>query len=154
MVWLVGGAFMFALGYEKTGLGRRIALRLVCALGRNTLSLGYAAVFAEAILAPFTPSNTARGAGIIFPIMNNLPPLYDSRPHDPSARKIGGYIMWVAFSADCVTSTLFMTAVPSCIQTESHRHEIQTETLPLSGIWDKSDPLSPSPSATVMIIEE
>jgi hypothetical protein len=25
-VWLVGGAFMLALGYQKTGLGRRIAL--------------------------------------------------------------------------------------------------------------------------------
>jgi L-tartrate/succinate antiporter len=109
-VWLVGGAFMFALGYEKTGLGRRIALWLVRALGRNTLTLGYAAVFAEAILAPFTPSNTARGAGIIYPIVHNLPPLYDSHPNDPSARKIGGYIMWVAFSADCVTATLFMTA--------------------------------------------
>jgi di/tricarboxylate transporter len=28
-VWLVFGAFMFALGYEKTGLGHRIALVMV-----------------------------------------------------------------------------------------------------------------------------
>jgi L-tartrate/succinate antiporter len=109
-VWLVGGAFMFALGYEKTGLGRRIALLLVRAPGRRTLTLGYATTFADAILAPFTPSNTARGAGIIFPIVNSLPSLYDSHPHDRSARKIGGYIMWTTFAADCVTSTLFMTA--------------------------------------------
>jgi L-tartrate/succinate antiporter len=109
-VWLVGGAFMFALGYQKTGLGRRIALLLVRALGKNTLSLGYATTFAEAIMAPFTPSNTARGAGIIFPVVNNLPPLYDSHPHDPSSRRIGGYIMWTTFAANTVTSTLFMTA--------------------------------------------
>jgi len=109
-VWLVGGAFMFALGYEKTGLGRRIALLLVRALGKRTLTLGYATTFADMILAPFTPSNTARGAGIIFPVVNNLPALYDSHPHDASARKIGGYIMWTTFAADCVTSTLFMTA--------------------------------------------
>jgi L-tartrate/succinate antiporter len=109
-VWLVGGAFMFALGYEKTGLGRRIALLLVRALGRRTLTLGYATTFADAILAPFTPSNTARGAGIIFPVVNNLPALYESYPHDRSARKIGGYLMWTTFAADCVTSTLFMTA--------------------------------------------
>ena len=109
-VWLVGGAFMFALGYEKTGLGQRIALLLVRALGKRTLTLGYATTFADMILAPFTPSNTARGAGIIFPVVYNLPALYDSRPHDPSARKIGGYIMWTTFAADCVTSTLFMTA--------------------------------------------
>src|SRR5438128_44189 len=41
-VWLVVGAFMFALGYEKSGLGRRIGLLLVRKLGKNTLSLGYA----------------------------------------------------------------------------------------------------------------
>lgn len=109
-VWLVGAAFMFALGYQKTGLGRRIALLLVRALGRNTLSLGYATTFADTLLAPFTPSNTARGAGIMYPIVSNLPGLFDSRPHDPSARRIGSYIMWTTFAADCVTSTLFMTA--------------------------------------------
>jgi L-tartrate/succinate antiporter len=109
-VWLVGAAFMFALGYQKTGLGRRIALLLVRALGRNTLSLGYATTFAEAALAPFTPSNTARGAGIMFPIVSNLPGLFNSKPHEPSAGRIGGYIMWTTFAADCITSTLFMTA--------------------------------------------
>src|SRR5512144_3195535 len=32
-VWLIFGAFVFAMGYEKTGLGRRIALVLVRRLG-------------------------------------------------------------------------------------------------------------------------
>ena len=39
-MWLVFGAFIFALGYEKTGLGHRIALVMVKVMGRNTLSLG------------------------------------------------------------------------------------------------------------------
>ena len=34
-VWLIFGAFMFALGYEKTGLGKRIALILVQAMGQE-----------------------------------------------------------------------------------------------------------------------
>jgi L-tartrate/succinate antiporter len=109
-VWLVGGAFMFALGYAKTGLGRRIALLLVRALGKNTLMLGYATTIADTILAPFTPSNTARSAGTIFPVVVNLPPLYDSKPNDPSAQRIGSYVMWTTFAASCVTSSLFMTA--------------------------------------------
>ncbi len=109
-VWLVGGAFMFALGYQKSGLGRRIALWLVRALGRSTLLVGYATTLADAVLAPFTPSNTARSAGIIFPIVNNLPPLYGSSPNDASARRFGGYIMWTTFAAGCITSSLFMTA--------------------------------------------
>jgi L-tartrate/succinate antiporter len=109
-VWLVAGAFMFALGYQKTGLGRRIALLLVRALGRNTLLVGYATTLADTVLAPFTPSNTARSAGILFPIVSNLPSLYDSRPNDASSRRFGGYIMWTTFAAGCVTSSLFMTA--------------------------------------------
>lgn len=109
-VWLVFSAFMFALGYEKTGLGRRIALVLVRMLGRSTLALGYAAVASDALLSPFTPSNTARSAGTIFPVVRNLPPLYDSLPHHASARKVGGYLMWTTFAAGCVTSSLFMTA--------------------------------------------
>ncbi len=110
-VWLIFGAFMFAMGYSKTGLGRRIALWLVKALGKRTLTLGYAIMLSDVLLAPFTPSNTARSGGIIFPIISNLPPLYDSKPNDPSMKRIGTYLMWVAIAATCVTSTLFMTAL-------------------------------------------
>ena len=39
-VWLTFGAFLFALGYRSSGLGRRIALSLVRRLGRRTLGLG------------------------------------------------------------------------------------------------------------------
>jgi L-tartrate/succinate antiporter len=110
-VWLIFGAFMFALGYEKTGLGKRIALLLVKAMGRRTLTLGYAILIADTVLAPFTPSNTARSAGTIYPVIRSLPALYDSKPNDPSSRKIGSYIMWVAIAATCVTSSLFLTGL-------------------------------------------
>jgi L-tartrate/succinate antiporter len=110
-VWLIFAAFMFALGYDKTGLGRRISLILVKAMGRRTLTLGYAVTIADLILAPFTPSNTARSGGTIFPVIKNLPPLYQSLPNDPSARRIGGYLMWTAIAATCVTSSMFITAL-------------------------------------------
>jgi L-tartrate/succinate antiporter len=110
-VWLIFAAFMFALGYEKTGLGRRISLGLVKVMGRRTLTLGYAVAFADLLLAPFTPSNTARSAGTVFPVIRNLPALYDSKPNDPSSRRIGGYLMWTAIAATCVTSSMFITAL-------------------------------------------
>jgi len=110
-VWLIFGAFMFALGYDKTGLGRRIALLLVKAMGRKTLTLGYAVTIADTLLAPFTPSNTARSGGTIYPVIRNLPPLYDSKPNDPSMRRVGSYIMWVAIAATCVTSSMFLTGL-------------------------------------------
>ena len=110
-VWLIFGAFMFAMGYEKTGLGRRIALQLVKLMGRRTLTLGYAVVLADTVLAPFTPSNTARSGGTIYPVIRNLPALYDSKPNDPSARRMGSYLMWVAIAGTCVTSSMFLTAM-------------------------------------------
>jgi L-tartrate/succinate antiporter len=110
-VWLIFGAFMFAGAYEKTGLGKRLALMLVKSMGRRTLSLGYAITLADLVLAPFTPSSTARSGGTIYPIIRNLPALYDSKPDDPSYRLIGGYIMWVAIAATSVTSSMFLTAL-------------------------------------------
>ena len=109
-VWLIFGAFMFALGYEKTGLGKRIALLLVKLLGKRTLGLGYAVTLADLILAPFTPSNTARSGGTIFPVVRNIPGLYGSEPGETS-RKIGSYLMWTALAATCVTSSMFLTAL-------------------------------------------
>ena len=82
-VWLIFGALVFSRGYEKTGLGRRIALSLVGAMGKNTLGLGYAVMLADLVIAPFTPSNTGRSAGVIFPIISGIPALYDSRPGRP-----------------------------------------------------------------------
>lgn len=110
-VWLIFSAFMFALGYDRTGLGRRLALMLVRRMGGHTLSLGYAVALADLVLAPFTPSNTARSGGTIFPVIRNLPALYGSRPHDPSARRLGSYIMWVAIAATSVTSSMFLTGL-------------------------------------------
>ncbi len=109
-VWLIFTAYMFSLGYERTGLGKRISLLLIRALGKKTLGLGYAVAIADLAVAPFTPSNTARSGGIIFPIIKNIPPLYGSTP-ESGPRKIGGYVMYVAMVTTCITSSMFLTAL-------------------------------------------
>ena len=109
-VWLIVGAFVFAIGYRKSGLGRRIALLLVRSLGRRTQGLGYAVALADLVIAPATPSNTARSGGTIFPIISNVPHLYGSEP-GPTAGKIGTYVMWTAFATTAVTSSMFLTAL-------------------------------------------
>ncbi len=126
-VWLIFAAFMFALGYEKTGLGRRLGLLLVKALGKKTLGLGYAIVLADLILAPFMPSNTARSGGTIFPIIRNIPGLYGSEPGE-TARKIGSYVMWTALAATCVTSSMFLTALaPNLLALELIKKTVHLE---------------------------
>ena len=109
-VWLIVGAFVFSIGYRKSGLGRRLALMLVRSLGRRTIGLGYAVAFSDLVLAPATPSNTARSGGTIYPIVSNIPRIYGSEP-GPTAGKIGTYVMWTAFATTAVTSSLFLTAL-------------------------------------------
>ena len=103
-------ALTLSTGYEKTGLGRRIALSMVRVMGRSTLGLGYAVMLADLAIAPFTPSNTGRSAGVIYPIVRSIPALYGSAP-GPTARRIGAYLMWTAFAATSVTSSMFLTAL-------------------------------------------
>jgi di/tricarboxylate transporter len=50
-------------GFIKSGLGNRIAYAIVGALGKTTLGLTYALVFAEALLSPAIPSVAARAGG-------------------------------------------------------------------------------------------
>src|SRR5258708_8763260 len=109
-VWLIVGAFVFSIGYRKSGLGRRLALMLVHSLGRHTIGLGYAVALADLVLAPATPSHTARSGGTIYPIVSNIPRIYGSEP-GPTAGKIGTYVMWTAFATTAVTSSLFLTAL-------------------------------------------
>jgi L-tartrate/succinate antiporter len=109
-VWLIFVAYMFAMGYEKTGLGRRIALLLMKALGGKALGLGFATACADLMLAPFIPSNTARSAGTVYPVVKNIPPMYGSLPEkDP--RKIGAYLMWICIASTSVTSSMFDTGL-------------------------------------------
>jgi L-tartrate/succinate antiporter len=110
VIWLIFAAFMFADAYGRTGLGRRIGLVLIRRLGRRTLGLAYAIALSDLLLAPFTPSNTARSGGTIYPVAKNVPPLYDSLP-GPSARKIGAYLLYTALAITCVTSSAFLTGV-------------------------------------------
>jgi L-tartrate/succinate antiporter len=120
-VWLIFAANMFAVGYEVTGLGRRLALLLVKKLGRSTLGLGYAIGLADLILAPFMPSVTARSGGTIYPIVKSIPPIYGSYADD-NPRKIGSYLMWTAFATASVTSGMFLTSfAPNVLATEIGR---------------------------------
>jgi L-tartrate/succinate antiporter len=110
VIWLIFAAFMFALGYKKTGLGKRVSLVMIKYMGKSSLGLGYAVAFSDLVLAPFMPSNTARSAGTIYPVASNIPLIFESTPeHEP--RKLGAYISWVAIATTCVTSSMFLTAL-------------------------------------------
>ena len=109
-IWLIVSAFLFAKGFIKTGLGRRIAYNIMQAIGDSTLKLAYALVLSDVIIAPATPSNTARAGGILFPIVRGLASAFGSEPNE-GARRIGAYLMVTTFQVNCVTSAMFLPSM-------------------------------------------
>jgi len=110
IVWLIISAFLLARGFIKTGLGARIAYYFVSILGKNTIGLAYGLTAAEVIFAPLMPSNTARGAGIIYPIIYSLNEEYESKPELGTRRKIGSYLIKLLYQINVLTSAMFLTA--------------------------------------------
>ncbi|CDL24574.1 2-oxoglutarate/malate translocator [Escherichia coli ISC7] len=83
--WLVFSAFTLSAAFVTTGLGKRIAYLLIGKIGNTTLGLGYVTVFLDLVLAPATPSNTARAGGIVLPIINSVAVALGSEPEKKSA---------------------------------------------------------------------
>ncbi|WP_313383751.1 anion permease [Chishuiella sp.] len=110
LIWLIGVSVMISISLIKTGLGLRIGYFLVSIFGKRTLGIAYALGFSETILAPVTPSNTARGGGIIHPIMRSIATSFNSNPEDDSRNKIGKYLSLVTYNINPVTSAMFITA--------------------------------------------
>ncbi|WP_371363166.1 Putative malate transporter YflS [Sporomusa rhizae] len=109
-IWLIVSAFLFAQGFIKTGLGRRIAFVLIKAIGDNTLKLGYTLALSDLIISPATPSNTARAGGILYPVVRSLCAAFHSEP-GPTARKVGAYLMQTVYQANTITSAMFLTSM-------------------------------------------
>jgi len=109
-VWLIVSAFLIARAFVVTGLGRRIAFGLIGVLGRSTLGLAYAVAFADLVIAPATPSNTARAGGILYPIVRSLGSALGSEP-GPTARRAGAFLLLSGYHCNMVTSAMFMTAM-------------------------------------------
>ncbi|WP_028357585.1 DASS family sodium-coupled anion symporter [Brackiella oedipodis] len=110
LIWLIGVAVMISHGLSKTGLGTRLSYMTIAIWGKTTLGLGYSLAFAELVLAPVTPSNTARGGGTIHPIMKSIANNFESHPNDDSRNKIGKYLALVNYQANPISSAMFITA--------------------------------------------
>jgi anion transporter len=108
--WLVFAAFTLSAAFVTTGLGKRIAYYLIGKMGSTTLGLGYVTVFLDLLIAPATPSNTARAGGIVFPIINSVASALGSEP-GTSSRKAGHYLMINIYMVTKTTSYMFLTAM-------------------------------------------
>lgn len=110
-IWLIVIAFFISRGFIKTGFGRRIAYMFMRVLGKNTLGLSYGLIAADLVMAPAIPSNTARGGGIIFPVLKSVAVAYDSDPEQGTQKKIGSFLTFTSFQGLVITSAMFLTAM-------------------------------------------
>lgn len=110
-IWLIAMAFFISRGFIKTGLGRRIAFIFVRTFGKKTLGLAYSLIGVDLILAPATPSNTARAGGIMYPIIKSLAQAFGSDPKNKTERKMGSFLIFSEFHGNTITSAMFLTAM-------------------------------------------
>ncbi|MGG5578198.1 anion permease [Myroides sp. C15-4] len=114
VIWLIGISFFIARGFIKTGLGNRIAYLFIRAFGKSTLGLAYGLGLADLVLAPAIPSNTARGGGIIYPIMKSMAMNFGSDPSkEETKKKVGSFLTLNCYYLNLITSAMFLTGTAS-----------------------------------------
>ncbi len=108
--WLVVAAFLLGSAMVRSGLGRRIALGLAALLGRTVLGLAYAIAGAEFILGTMVPSNTARGGGVMAPIVNSLSLALGSSPKE-NPKQAGEYLCLCGAHLNLIAAATFLTGM-------------------------------------------
>lgn len=110
LIWMIGVAIMISRGLLKTGLGKRIGYLFLATFGKKTLGVAYSLALCDLLIAPVTPSNTARGGAIVHPIMRAIASTFDSTPEKGTEKKIGRYLALVNYHANIISCLIFVTA--------------------------------------------
>lgn len=109
-IWLIGIAMFLSRAVIKTGLGKRIALYFVARFGKKMMGVAYGMALADVVIGPGIPSASARGGGIMYPIMQSIADAYDSKP-GPTARRAGAFLAIAVSQIDTIVCTMFLTAM-------------------------------------------
>ena len=111
-VWLIFTAFLFSRAVTSTGFGMRVAYSFIRRFGHSSLTLGYSIAASDLVLAPFIPSDTARGGGIIAPVVNSIARALGSEPGGRMA-ELGAFLVLVGFHSTYTASAMFLTGMAS-----------------------------------------
>ena len=74
------------------------------------LRLAYSLAAADLVLAPFIPSDTARGGGVVFPIARAVSLAFGSEP-GPTAGRMGSFLILACFHTNITASAMFLTGM-------------------------------------------
>ena len=110
LIWMIGIAIMISRSLLKTGLGTRIGYLFLSLFGKSTVGVAYSLALCDLLIAPVTPSHTARGGAIVHPIMKAIATSFDSDPEKGTQNKIGRYLALVNYHANIISCLIFLTA--------------------------------------------
>lgn len=108
IVWLIVFAFFISRGFILSGLGNRMAYQIMSLIGKNSLGLGYGLVATDLVIAPLIPSMTARGGGVIYPLLKSVADIFTGPSHDP---RMGAFLTLAAFQGTAITGAMFLTSM-------------------------------------------
>ncbi|KAG2218615.1 hypothetical protein INT45_009747 [Circinella minor] len=109
VVWLIFAAFHLGKAVEVTRLGRRLSLLMIKVFGKRILGLAYAIVLSELLLGPFVPSNTARGGGIVLPVVSSIATTLGSTPSNNP--QVGAFLMLVGSHSNLISASMYLTGM-------------------------------------------
>lgn len=110
-VWLIFCAYVISIGFMRTGLGKRIAYKMIAWLGKgSTLGIAYALCLTDLVLAPAMPSVTARSGAVILPILRSINSICDSEA-GPKGKRLGNFLVISSFLITPVTGGMFLTGM-------------------------------------------
>lgn len=78
-LWLLVTGFVISIAMTKSGVAKRLALHMMRLFGRTPGGAIFASMLANFLIAPLTPSNTARTAAML-PIMEGIAEAYKAVP--------------------------------------------------------------------------
>ena len=113
-VWTPLTGFVLAHAVAVSGLGRRVAFAVVRRIGRRPSLVVLAVGIASILVAPLTPSTTAK-AFLLLPVCVGLAEAYGAKP----GSRFGGAILLFAAAANNIGASMFLTAtIPNFISAQ------------------------------------
>jgi anion transporter len=103
--WLILTGFVISLAMVNTGVAKRLLLYVVRAIGRRPLGAIIAASFTNFVIAPFTPSNTARALAMV-PVVEGIAESYQVKRGESN---FGRSLTLAMAFANNITASAFLT---------------------------------------------
>ncbi|MGA2962503.1 MAG: DASS family sodium-coupled anion symporter, partial [Candidatus Korobacteraceae bacterium] len=103
--WLILTGFVISVAMVNTGVAKRLLLHVVRSIGRRPLGAIIAASLTNYLIAPFTPSNTARALAMV-PVVEGVAESYHVKRGESNFGR--GLALAMAF-ANNITASAFLT---------------------------------------------